>query len=205
MIVTATTSTTGVKEALDLAERNRQIAYRFYEELWNKGNYDAAPELLHPDHFDHTMPLKDLPQGRDGVIDLMKTFRAAFPDLVMSVDTVIAQGDLVAEVLTLRGTHTGTFLGIPATGRSIEIKSVNLCRIEDGLVRERWGASDDLGMLQQLGILPAPGTKAWSASLKAAAAQVTLKKGGKAAIGAGASGAKAVGGALRRRFGKSEE
>lgn len=200
--MTATAATTNAQATLDLAERNRQIAYRFYDELWNKGNYDAAPELLHPDHFDHTMPLKDLPQGRDGVIDLMKTFRAAFPDLVMSVDTVIAQGDLVAEVLTLRGTHTGSFLGIPATGRSIEIKSVNLCRIEDGLVRERWGASDDLGMLQQLGILPAPGTRGWGLSLKAAGAQIALKKRGKVVAGAGAAGAALIGGVLLRRRGK---
>ncbi|HUG14582.1 MAG TPA: ester cyclase [Thermomicrobiales bacterium] len=196
--MTATATSNEAQAALELAERNRQIAYRFYEELWNKGNYDAAPELLHPDHFDHTLPLKDLPQGRDGVLELMKTFRAAFPDLVMSVDSVIAQGDLVAEVLTLRGTHTAPFLGIPATGRSIEVKSVNLCRIEDGLVRERWGASDDLGMLQQLGILPAPGSRGWNVSLKAAAAQVKLKQGGKA-------GASALGGAVRRVRGKRGE
>lgn len=205
MTATSTTSTTSAQEALDLAERNRQIAYRFYEELWNKGNYDAASELVHPDHYDHNLPLPHLPQGREGVVELVKTFRAALSDVVMSVDKVVAEGDYVAESLTLTGVHTGTFLGIPATGKPVRIMSVNLCRIEDGLVRERWGTSDDLGMLQQLGILPAPGTKAWTASLKAAAAQVALKKGGKAAIGAGASGAKAVGGALRRRFGKSEE
>jgi len=185
----ATTATASVTP--DQLEANRQLAYRFYDQLWNKGNYDAAPELLHPDHFDHSMPIPGLSQGRDGVLDLMRTFRAAFPDLFMSVDMVIAQDDLVGEVLTLRGTHTGSFLGIPATGKPVEIRSVNVCRIEDGLVRERWGASDDLGLLQQLGILPAPGTRGWTASLKAAGAQVRIRKhratitGAIAAVGAG--------------------
>ena len=185
--------TQAVPASLDQLEANRQLAYRFYEELWNKGNYAVAPELLHPDHFDHTLPpLPDLPQGRDGVLQLMKTFRDAFPDLVMSVDTVIAQDDLVGEVLTLRGTHTGSFAGIPPTGKSIEIKSVNICRIEDGLVRERWGASDDLGLLRQIGVLPSPGTRAWSASIKAASAQIKLGQHRKKVAGAAA----ATGGAI---------
>ena len=185
--------TQAVPASLDQLEANRQLAYRFYEELWNNGNYTVAPELLHPDHFDHTLPpLPDLPQGRDGVLQLMKTFRDAFPDLVMSVDTVIAQDDLVGEVLTLRGTHTGSFAGIPPTGKSIEIKSVNICRIEDGLVRERWGASDDLGLLRQIGVLPSPGTRAWSASIKAASAQIKLGQHRKKVAGAAA----ATGGAI---------
>jgi steroid delta-isomerase-like uncharacterized protein len=185
----------------DLAEANRQLALRFYDQLWNQGNYAAAPELLHPDHFDHNMPIPGLPQGRDGVIQMMQTFRSAFPDLVMSVESVISQGDYVAEVLTLRGTHTGPFLGIPPTGRAIAVTSVNLCRIEDGLVGERWGASDDLGMLQQLGILPAPGSRAWSLALRAAAAQVALRRRRRAAGGVAAAGAALVAGLLLRRRG----
>lgn len=185
----------------DQLEANRQVAYRFYDELWNKGNYEAAPELLHPNHYDHTLPpIPGLPQGRDGVIELMKTFRAAFPDLVMSVDNVIAQDDFVGEVLTLRGTQTGTFAGIPPTGKPIEIRSVNVCRFEDGLVRERWGASDDLGLLQQIGVLPSPGTRAWSASIKAAGAQIRLGQHRKQVAGtAAAAGATVLALVMRRR------
>jgi steroid delta-isomerase-like uncharacterized protein len=180
-------------------EANRQLALRFYDQLWNKGNYDAAPELLHPEHFDHSMPLPGLPQGRDGVLQMMRIFREAFPDLVMSVESVIAEGDCVAEVLMLRGTHTGPFMGIPPTGRSIAVRSVNVCRIEDGLVRERWGASDDLGMLQQLGILPAPGTRGWRVSLGAARAQITLRRRRKAVGGVVAAATALTLGALLRR------
>jgi hypothetical protein len=134
----------------------------------------------------------------------METFRTGFPDLVMSVDMVIAEGDYVGEVLTLRGTHTGTFAGIPPTGKPIEIRSVNICRIEDGLVRERWGASDDLGLLQQLGVLPAPGTRAWNASLAAAGAQIRLRKHGTKLAGAiAAAGAGIVALAIRRRSNQS--
>src|SRR5690606_20492053 len=128
-----------------------------------------------------------LPQGREGVVELIRTFRAALSDVVMSVDKVVAEGDYVAESLTLTGVHTGPFLGIPPTGRPVKIMSVNLCRIEDGLVRERWGTSDDLGMLQQLGILPAPGTRGWNVSLKAASAQVAARNRGRTILGAGAA------------------
>lgn len=191
-----------VPTSLDPVEANRQVAYRFYDELWNKGNYAAAAELLHPDHFDHTLPpLPGLPQGRDGVLQLMRTFRAAFPDLVMSVDTVIGEGDLVGEVLTLRGTHTGSFVGIPPTGKSIEIRSVNICRIEDGLVRERWGASDDLGLLRQLGILPSPGTRGWNASIVAAAAQIRLRQHRTKVAGAMAAGGAGLLALVMRRRG----
>jgi steroid delta-isomerase-like uncharacterized protein len=187
--------------AVDRSEANRQVAYRFYNELWNKGNYAAAPELLHPEHYDHTLPpLPGLQQGRDGVLQLMETFRAGFADLVMSVEMVICEGDYVGEVLTLRGTHTGTFAGIPPTGKPIEVRSVNICRIEDGLVRERWGASDDLGLMQQLGILPAPGTRAWNASLKAAAAQIRLRQNRSKVAGVlAAAGTGLLALAIRRR------
>ncbi len=194
--------TQAVPTSAEQLEANRQVAYRFYEELWNKGNYEAAPELLHPTHYDHTLPaIPGLPQGRDGVIQLMKTFRAAFPDLVMSVDNVIAEDDFVGEVLTLRGTHTGTFAGIPPTGRSIEIKSVNICRIEDGLVRERWGASDDLGLMRQIGIMPEPGTRAWSVSMKAVATQVRLRRHRTKLAGAMAAGGAGVLALVMRRRG----
>jgi steroid delta-isomerase-like uncharacterized protein len=197
--------TTSTPASQDQSDANRQVAYRFYDQLWNKGNYAAAPDLLHRDHYDHSLPpLPGLEQGRAGVIQLMETFRTGFPDLVMSVDMVICEGDYVGEVLTLRGTHTGTFAGIPPTGKPIEIRSVNICRIEDGLVRERWGASDDLGLLQQLGVLPAPGTRAWNASLAAAGAQIQLRKHGTKLAGViAAAGAGIAALAIRRRSDRS--
>lgn len=188
---------------LDQIEFNHRLARRFYAELWNKGNFEVAREILHPNHYDHTLPpLPGLEQGPDGVLQLMKTFQDAFPDLVMSVDMVISEGDLVGEVLTLRGTHTAPFLGIPATGKPIEIKSVNICRIEDGQVRERWGASDDLGLLRQLGILPSPGSRAWNASIKAAGAQIRLRRNGTKVAGATAAGVTAIVAVVMRRRGR---
>ncbi len=183
-------------------EFNHRLARRFYDELWNKGNFAVAREILHPDHYDHTLPpIPGLEQGPEGVLTLMRTFRDAFPDLVMSVDTVISEDDLVGEVLTLRGTHTAPFLGIPPTGKSIEIRSVNICRIEDGQVRERWGASDDLGLMRQLGLLPEPGTRAWNASMKAVAAQVQLRRHRTKVAGALAAGGAGVLALVMRRRG----
>jgi steroid delta-isomerase-like uncharacterized protein len=171
-----------------MEEANKALARRFYAELWNKGNFAAAPEFLHPDHFDHNPPLPGLPQGDEGVIQMIGTFRAAFPDLEMSVDEIIAEGDRVAERLTLRGTHTGTFQSIPATGRRISVTSVNVCRIEDGLVRERWGNADDVALMEQIGLFPARGSAAWRTTLAIAGAATRIRTNRKLQAGLALAG-----------------
>jgi len=177
-----------------MVDANRALAYRFYAELWNKGNFAAANELLHPDHFDHNPPLPGLPQGREGVIQMISAFRDAFPDLEMSVDEIVAEGDRVAERLTLRGTHNGTFQRIPPTGRRISVTSVNVCRIEDGLVRERWGNADDVALMEQLGLLPVRGSAAWKSTLAVAglATRVRTNRKLRAGLALGAASLAAI-------------
>lgn len=186
-----------------MEEANKALARNFYAELWNKGNFDAAPRFLHPDHFDHNPPLPGQGQGSQGVIDMISTFRAAFPDLVMSVDEIVAEDDRVVERLTLTGTHRGTFMGVPATGRTISVKSINVCRIEDGLVRERWGVGDDVSMMEQLGLLPVRGSRAWKVTLAAAGIAVRLRSSrrGQAAVMVSLliAGALVIGGFMRDR------
>jgi steroid delta-isomerase-like uncharacterized protein len=186
-----------------MEDANKALARGFYAELWNKGNFDAASQYLHPDHFDHNPPLPRQGQGAQGVIDMISTFRAGFPDLVMTVDEIVAEGDRVVERLTLTGTHTGPFLGLPPTGRAISVKSINVCRIEDGLVRERWGVGDDVAMMEQLGLLPVRGSAAWRASLTIAGAATRLRSSrrGQAAVMAGlvVAGALVIGGLTRDR------
>jgi predicted ester cyclase len=81
-------------------------------------------------------------------------FRAAFPDGVMTIEDMIAEGDKVATRKTYRGTHQGQFLGIPPTGRHISVGLIDMMRLVDGKVVEHWNVGDDLSMLQQLGVLP---------------------------------------------------
>jgi predicted ester cyclase len=84
-----------------------------------------------------------------------QVFRQAFPDWHAGQEAHIAEGDLVTERFTARGTHRGEILGVPPTGREVVLAGINIFRVQDGQVVERWGRTDDLGLLQQLGIVPA--------------------------------------------------
>ncbi|MGH7601513.1 MAG: ester cyclase, partial [bacterium] len=87
----------------------------------------------------------------------MGMFRTAFPDLQVTVEDIIAKGDKVWVYTTMRGTNKGEFMGMPATGKKIEVKGIDIVRFVNGKAVEHWGVSDDLTMMQQLGMIPMPG------------------------------------------------
>jgi steroid delta-isomerase-like uncharacterized protein len=134
--------------------RNKEVALRFYDEFWNKGNPDAADEIVSED-IDHGQMPDDWPTGREGFKRLVRVWREAFPDMTEDVDIVLADGDWTASRFTLRGTHRGDFYGIAATGRRIEITGVDLLRFEDGRIVEWIYNEDALGLFAQLGQFPA--------------------------------------------------
>jgi predicted ester cyclase len=84
-------------------------------------------------------------------------FYAAFPDIHFRVDDLLAEGDLVAARVTVTGTHQGEFMGIPATGRSVEVDVMDFVSYRDGKGTAHWGVSDMVSLLQQLGVMPPPG------------------------------------------------
>lgn len=116
----------------------------------NSGNLDALHEVFAPNVIDHD-PASDQAPGPEGFIQFFTGFRAAFPDLNISVEQLVADEDNVAIAYTVTGTHRGDFLGIPATGKSIKARGVQIARFENGQIVERWGSSDQLGILQQIG------------------------------------------------------
>ncbi|MBT2535368.1 ester cyclase [Arthrobacter sp. ISL-69] len=128
---------------------------RFYEEVLVGGNLDLIDESVLEGMQDHEDPMPGQPPGRDGVKFYVNAIRAAFPDLTVKLDPVLADGDLEAAHGVLSGTHKGEFLGIPASGKSVEFSSVDIIRIEDGKVAEHWGASDTLSLMQQIGAVAA--------------------------------------------------
>src|SRR5690349_13228853 len=129
------------------------IAHR-WTELWNAtGDLAIVDQLVAPDFVSHSAP-PGLPTGPAGVKAWVQIFRDAFADLYSVVDDVIAEGDRVVERFHAGGTHGGDFFGIPATGRSGEITGINIFRVVDGRIVEHWGNSDDLGLMQQLGVIP---------------------------------------------------
>jgi len=137
-------------------EENKALARRWYEEAFNKHNVAAIDELYAPDVVTHDNPL--MPEGnRAGAKRLFAGLFAAVPDMSVTVEDLIAEGDKVVARYTTRGTQRGEFMGIPATGKSFTSTAIDILRVEGGKIAEHWHETDQLGMMQQLGVIPAPG------------------------------------------------
>jgi steroid delta-isomerase-like uncharacterized protein len=119
----------------------------------NSGNLEVLREVFAPTVVDRD-PASDQAPGPEGFIQFFTGFRAAFPDLNISVEQLVADEDNVAIAYTITGTHQGDFLGVPATGRQIKARGVQIARFQNGQIVERWGSSDQLGILQQIGVNP---------------------------------------------------
>jgi steroid delta-isomerase-like uncharacterized protein len=119
----------------------------------NSGNLNELNTVFAPNVVDRD-PASDQQPGPEGFIHFFTGFRAAFPDLTISVEQLVADEDNVAIAYTVTGTHQGDFLGIPATGRQIKARGLQIARFENGQIVERWGSSDQLGILQQIGVNP---------------------------------------------------
>lgn len=121
----------------------------------NAGNIDAAVESFAQDAVDHD-PAPGQPAGREGFKAFFTELTAAFPDAHIEPAHLVADDDNVAVAYTLTGTHEGEFQGIAPTGKQIEVRGLQIGRFENGQIVERWGSSDELGILQQLGVEPKP-------------------------------------------------
>lgn len=144
-------------------EQNKALFHRWFGEAWNSGNYAVANEIIAPTMLVHGAGGQPVEMGPEGLAGLIKTWRDAFPDGHMSVDGLAAEGDLVAALLTWRGTHQGEFYGIPPTGKQIVCTSVGIDRMANGQVVAGWGELDMVGMMQQMGALPLIGPGAVAA------------------------------------------
>jgi steroid delta-isomerase-like uncharacterized protein len=137
------------------AEENKAIARRGYEAI-NQNNLDALDEVVAPDITDHD-PAPGQAPGLEGVKQWFSSVHTAFPDFRMNVEDMIAEGDKVVARVRLSGTHQGEFMGIDATGNRVTITGIDILRVNaDGKIVERWGNFDDLGMMQQLGVMEPP-------------------------------------------------
>jgi steroid delta-isomerase-like uncharacterized protein len=138
------------------SDANKELLRRFYDEVINGRNLDLIDELLADDFVEHE-EFPGIPPTREGVKQTFAMFYAAFPDIHFRVDDLVAEGDLVAARVTVTGTHQGEFMGIPATGRSVEIDVMDFVSYRDGKGTAHWGVSDMVSLLQQLGVMPPPG------------------------------------------------
>ena len=132
---------------------NRAVVQRFLEEVINEGRLEQADEIVAED-FVELDPLPGQRQGREGLKEVIGMLRAAFPDMHWVVDEMIAEGEKVVTRFTWTGTQQGTFMGIPATGRSVVVKGVVIDRIVGGMMTDSRILMDTMGMMQQLGVIP---------------------------------------------------
>jgi steroid delta-isomerase-like uncharacterized protein len=132
-------------------EAGKAIVRQFADAI-NTDNETAFLDLLIPDVVDH-YGLPGLPPGREGWNMNRKILRTAFPDCHWDEEDLIADGNRVVGRYTLRGTHLGDFLGIPATGNTITVSNIHIFRIDDGKIVEHWGHGDDMGMMRQIGAM----------------------------------------------------
>ena len=134
-----------------------------FAEAVNTGNFDLFKQTVSMDNVDHD-PAPGQVAGPEGYRVFFSGLRNAFPDLSVAPDTLVADEDSIAFAYTITGTQKGSFMGIAPTGRKIKIRGVQISKFKDGKMVERWGSSDELGMLQQLGVaaLPAQGRSAGS-------------------------------------------
>lgn len=134
-------------------EENKAIVRPMLEEL-DKGNWAIFNELFAPDFVYHG-PVSPKPLTREELEQIARMFYAAFPDWRHTIEDMIAEGDKVVTRFTLRGTHKGEFQGIPATGKEIAFTAICIFRIAEGKIVEEWQEIDLIGLMRQLGAIPA--------------------------------------------------
>ena len=135
-------------------QANEAVVRRIFDDIYNRGNLAAVDEIFAADYVDHSAP-PGFPAGLESFKQSFSMFRAAFPDIHVAVEDVIAAGDKVVVRLTFSGTHSGPLMGMPPTGKFVTITGIAIDRLSGGKVVEHWVNRDDLGMLQQLGAIPA--------------------------------------------------
>ena len=125
-------------------------AQQGFGEAVNTGNLENIRKYVADNLVDHD-PAPNQAPGAQGLIDFFTAFRTAFPDLSVEVDHLVTDADNVAFAYTVTGTHKGPLMGIPATGKKIKARGLQIGRFEGGKLVERWGSSDQFGILQQVG------------------------------------------------------
>jgi steroid delta-isomerase-like uncharacterized protein len=138
------------------AEDNKALVRRFYEDAWNKHNPAVVDEIYRADFVDRSPDIAGIPHTREGLKQLMGQYLRAFPDVRITVEDQLAEGDRVVTRWTGHGTQTGELMDLPPSGKTAEVPGVQIDRLAGGKIVESWTLFDQLGMLRQLGAIPMP-------------------------------------------------
>jgi steroid delta-isomerase-like uncharacterized protein len=134
-----------------VSEDNKAVVRRLYEAM-GAGDFETLEELIADDMVEHE-EIPGFEPNKQGTLQFFKILRAAFPDLIMAPDDMVSEGHRVFVRATMTGTQQGEFMGIPATGKHIEVPVADFIRLEDGKLVEHWGITDTETMMRQLGLM----------------------------------------------------
>jgi steroid delta-isomerase-like uncharacterized protein len=144
-------------ERIMTLEDNKAVIRRLYD-AFSTGDLNALDGVFAADAVDHT-PIEGQAPGVEGFKQRIASFRTSFPDVIFTVEAMIAEGGMVAERLTLRGTHGGEFMGISSTGKQVTVSMMSFNVLADGKIVERWRLIDNSDLIQQLGSSPQSGAE----------------------------------------------
>jgi len=147
-----------------MSEHNKAIVRCLFAELWNNGKLSVADEIFTPNYEHHDSSTPDFGHGPESEKRRATLYRTAFPDLHLTIEDVIAEGETVMTRWSCRGTHKGDLNGIAPTGKQITVSGVTVARVSNGKIAEGYVNWDALGLMQQLGVVPQLANKAKAAA-----------------------------------------
>jgi steroid delta-isomerase-like uncharacterized protein len=132
----------------------KALAQRWFTEVMNEGKLEVIDEICSQDFVDHD-PLPGTSPDFAGLKDFVTQVRSAFPDIETTAEDILVEGDRLAVRSTIRGTHKGDFMGIPASGKKVEVSIYDFVRFENDQAAEHWGTIDSAALMEQIGATPA--------------------------------------------------
>lgn len=157
-------------------QTNKDIVLDYLERAWGQGDWRVAEQVVAEDVVFHDQVREGgLPPGREGLRLVMERIRTGIPDFAMNVQTMIAEDDYVVILWSATGTQAGEFNGFPPTGRTATLHAISIVRLQDGKIVEGWQEADQLGMAQQIGMVPSGGLPPLFAKLMAFRARRTAQ------------------------------
>ena len=139
-------------------EQNNAIAEKFFDSVWNKGDFSVLDTLIAPDAVDHSTVGGKVKseKGSASFRAIVSMFRHSMQDIRLTIEQEVYADDKVVHRWSLKGTDTGGLMGMPPSGKVLTFTGTTIVRMRDGMIVERWANVDELGLLQQLGVVPPP-------------------------------------------------
>jgi steroid delta-isomerase-like uncharacterized protein len=137
-----------------MSEQNKIAVRRIFDELWNKGNLPVADELIAPTYIHHDASTPDVGKGPESEKKRVTLYRNAFPDIRLTVEDLVTEGETVVARWSCRGAHRGDLNGIAPTGKQFAITGISVMRFAGGKMVEGFINWDALGLMQQIGVVP---------------------------------------------------